>query len=41
MYVYPDGVTALVGDFRASQLVRARAASVTEARVERGVCRLR
>ena len=41
VYVYPDCVTALVGDFRASQLIRARAASVTEARVERGVCRLR
>ena len=41
VYLYPDCVTALAGEFRASHLVRGRTASVTEAEVKRGVCHIR
>ena len=41
VYVYPDCVTALAGEFRASHLIRGRTASVMEAEVKRGVCHIR
>ena len=41
VYLYPDCVSALAGEFQHSQLVRARSATVEEATVNRGVCQIR
>ena len=41
MYLYPDNVTALVGQFDKSRLVAARETSVVEASLEKGSCNIR